>query len=121
MACRRINVAEWKPIKTAPKDGTWIAAIGHLRHGTPDTLKWKDGGWWNGYDNRDHEPTHWYPLPAADAVQAGVDIKASHLINELEYAVLARARDLPGSAEKLSEAKQAIRDALGVDVPGEGK
>jgi hypothetical protein len=56
--------------------------------------------------------------PNTDGVMASVDasIKASGLINDLEYAVLARAQGLPGSAEKLSDAKQAIRDAIG--VPG---
>lgn len=49
--------------------------------------------------------------------EARHSIDASHLINDLEYAVLARSQGLPGSAEKLSEAKQAIRTALGVAVP----
>lgn len=45
---------------------------------------------------------------------------ATRLIDELEYAVLARSQGLPGSAEKLSAAKQAIRDALAAPWPFTG-
>lgn len=51
-------------------------------------------------------------LGQAEPVDADASIKASHLINELEYAVLSRSQGLPGSAEKLSKAKQEIRAAL---------
>jgi hypothetical protein len=45
---------------------------------------------------------------------------ATRLIEDLEYAVLARSQGLPGSIEKLSAAKQAIRDALAAPWPFTG-
>lgn len=45
---------------------------------------------------------------------------ATRLIDDLEYAVLARSQGLPGSVEKLSAAKQAIRDALAAPWPFTG-
>jgi hypothetical protein len=44
------------------------------------------------------------------ALRASTD----RLINDLEWAVLARSKGLPGSSERLHAAKQAIRDAHGV-------
>lgn len=58
----------WKPIDTAPKDGT-VILLGHSEavfDGWWDTYDnaWVDGET-NGYgDLRSYDPTHWQPLPA---------------------------------------------------------
>lgn len=60
-------MSEWKPIETAPKDGTEIVA---LVSGVPYIVSWTTHGkqhaepWWRdreGYGLT--EPTHWMPLP----------------------------------------------------------
>jgi len=55
---------------------------------------------------------------AAPAEQPQGD--AARVIDDLEYAVLARAQGLPGSAEKLYAAKQAVRNALAAPWPFTG-
>jgi hypothetical protein len=72
---------EWKPIETAPKDGTWILVYGegtedegekrsvavaqytnYLNCETTDwhwQFAWYDGGYYGKFEN----PTHWMPLP----------------------------------------------------------
>jgi hypothetical protein len=71
---------KWKPIKTAPKDGTWFLAIGNEKlHDVVSwlpyevVLKWwaedADGVWYNGAMDEYYAPqhkrtlTHWMPLP----------------------------------------------------------
>ena len=79
----------WRPIETAPKDGTEILVCG----GTfSDDCDWSDTAYpysgyaivqWDGQDNghpweghpchdgdgyRNHAPTHWMPLPAPPAL-----------------------------------------------------
>lgn len=59
---------EWKPIETAPKDGTEVLLWGALKEGMHP---WKyigswfpsrDGGFWVAHALRIH-PTNWAPLP----------------------------------------------------------
>lgn len=76
---------EWKPIESAPKDGTWIVALTpeSIEEGWPSpyvfTTRWikqrseyweqidddtqrrrvLDSSHWDGYET----PTHWIPLP----------------------------------------------------------
>ena len=75
----------WRPIETAPKDGTDImlsngdvVTEGHWMHDEGGTTEYRDSdGRWIGQDDRDGfdgwidwhggmipEPTHWQPLPA---------------------------------------------------------
>jgi len=61
---------EWRPIATAPKDGTRILASGR-NYGLPGRgrhiviTSWNDG-WANEYEDDGGFPhlTHWQPLPA---------------------------------------------------------
>ena len=49
----------WKPIETAPKDGTriivWRPSAPDLRRVSGDY--WEKGTWW--YSRRDEQPSHW--------------------------------------------------------------
>lgn len=57
---------QWRPLSTAPTDGTCILvsdADGDVRQ-----AKWDKPGWWCGYDCYGNDafverPTHWMPLP----------------------------------------------------------
>ena len=68
---------EWQPIETAPKDGTKVLLFvdtGYEARIHPG--KWNDDRYakrprpyWDylyfqTMDSRDHQPTHWMPLPA---------------------------------------------------------
>lgn len=55
---------QWKPIETAPKDGTRILLnIDHGKHGDAVwTGLWADG-WIVSYGKPENTPTHWMPLP----------------------------------------------------------
>lgn len=53
---------EWRPIETAPRDGTPILVVvvpltGHSPH--VQIVSWSGG--WYPYDR---QPTHWQPLPS---------------------------------------------------------
>jgi hypothetical protein len=52
----------WRPIETAPKDGTEIIILGKW---TKDCSRaYWDGGLWQTYSGGHEEnPTHWMPLP----------------------------------------------------------
>lgn len=58
----------WRPIETAPKDGTWFLGF---HRGRCVIYRWsqrqfdKHGNGWDFTDNGLHSPTHWQPLPAA--------------------------------------------------------
>lgn len=65
--------AGWRPIATAPKDGT--SFLGHWQGGKYDcavrAVKFHNGKWWE--PNEDYlvrEPTHWMPLPAPPTSEA---------------------------------------------------
>lgn len=77
---------QWKPISTAPKDGTWIliyqpasmwqskraarqAVIRVAYWHQPANLS-HDGFWLGGHTYR---PTHWMPLPAPPGVRTADD------------------------------------------------
>jgi hypothetical protein len=63
------EIMRWRPIETAPKDGSSILAI--WRWGdNPDNgaethmvVRWC--GWWDAQGFTQPEPTHWMPLPPA--------------------------------------------------------
>jgi hypothetical protein len=58
-------MSEWKPIETAPKDGTWILIAAKDLH--PCDAQWaKDEnqeGWVDIGGFFSTQPTHWQPLP----------------------------------------------------------
>lgn len=73
----------WKPIETAPKDGTWILAVvagfvpavcrwdmhgrenGSFEHVEAETFA--EESHWQDYIDSTYpwEPTHWHPLPTS--------------------------------------------------------
>ena len=60
---------QWQPIKTAPKDGTWVIlfldVIGRsiCAYYSEAAGKWV-GTWCVRLNERLYNPTHWMPLPA---------------------------------------------------------
>ncbi len=73
-------MSDWRPIETAPKDGTRIIIFGSVTDMEPEPRM----GWWGDYDAAGElgEPlwvdddgseiegaTHWMPLPSPPEVQ----------------------------------------------------
>lgn len=71
---REAQEAGWRPIATAPQDGTsYLAAsaassvfLAHYANGVIDSSSWTDEG---GYEPR--HATHWMPLPPPPGVDGG--------------------------------------------------
>lgn len=73
----RADAPQWRPIETAPKDGTNVLLVN--RKGNMAAGLWMDSlsgsGWYlrggslrpDTFFNDHHGPTHWMPLPAAPA------------------------------------------------------
>ena len=64
----------WRPIETAPKDGTEILVCGPACSGFYFSVAcWKDRwqeSWWSDYEDEElFPPSHWMPLPAAPEPQ----------------------------------------------------
>ena len=61
-------LTEWRPIKTAPKDGTEVLgwpAVGRYNMDMPAPMAWDRGVWRMIAGEGDWmDPTHWMPLPA---------------------------------------------------------
>ena len=84
-----MNKADWRPIETAPKDGSWVLLCGGKCQGDEGDYDWRpvvaqwtdylngrlgqkyerwqfawyDGGYYGTYEG----PTHWLPLPDGPA------------------------------------------------------
>lgn len=64
-------MTKWRPIETAPKDGTWILGFRPLKEYCDqwEVWRWVETvgfvGWENAADTSDFcgHPTHWMPLP----------------------------------------------------------
>lgn len=65
-------MSEWRPIETAPKDGTWVLVCGNgwdvqmawfALNRRINKAYWKNSLEWDDYDLADKHPTHWMPLP----------------------------------------------------------
>lgn len=72
-------MAEWQPIETAPKDGTWVLVYGFINDGYQNECRITTAQWAKVLDYSDQycwryahyesghygqiEPTHWMPLP----------------------------------------------------------
>ena len=66
-----LEVSDWQPIDTAPKDGTLILGYEDLGGGVYRETKWEERRWvWyeiiDGYD-AEWNPSHWVPMPPPPA------------------------------------------------------
>lgn len=75
------NTLDWRPIETAPKDGsavlvwppTWRGVISVARWDTDYRTRGPGNPYWRRIDahavmdSRNNPPTHWAPLPAGPA------------------------------------------------------
>ncbi len=63
----------WKPIETAPMDGThFLAGQWFIEAGKPEfhcAVTWWSSTWGFGGDTRVEDPTHWMPLPEPPSTQ----------------------------------------------------
>lgn len=76
------EMVEWRPIETAPRDGTLILCLYPDRHGQGrlSLRYWAVGDWpssgrtegWSDQHRqlRKTDPTHWIPLPPAPGAEA---------------------------------------------------
>ena len=64
-------VASWRPIETAPRDGTWFIA---LQDGLTYPCQWVEqetdegpprAGWWDFFNDSFEDPTSWQPVASA--------------------------------------------------------
>lgn len=68
-ACIR-EMVEWRPIETAPRDGTPVLVIwkAYLPEVVCAVVMW-DGDQWREADDIVSGPTHWLPLPPAPGAE----------------------------------------------------
>lgn len=83
-----IELGEWLPIETAPRDGTWVLLAGghcdfdeesdaktrpvvgqwtNCRNGGHVQWHWQFAWYCGGYYGKYENPTHWMPLPPVSA------------------------------------------------------
>ena len=71
---RLLAATQWRPIETAPKDGTvivahdWHRGCGIYGHDETQLVSFKDGEWFGKDSYEIHYPTHWMPLPKPPGV-----------------------------------------------------
>jgi hypothetical protein len=71
IGCWNVRASVWRPIETAPKDGTEVLVYVHRRMGPLFMGATNSTGkqWWSR-NLGDVKPTHWMPLPAPPEVEA---------------------------------------------------
>jgi hypothetical protein len=57
------QVQRWRPIESAPKDGTFILGYRIGRAGPPAPCRYVVDAWSDAEDEPIIDPTHWMPLP----------------------------------------------------------
>ena len=63
----------WRPIESAPKNGSPILAVkdyGFGREPTYEVVRWKDDGWWFADDEYSLDADYWMPFPAFHTKEA---------------------------------------------------
>ncbi len=121
-------MSEWRPIATAPKDGTFVLLFVAGREAwCPTVGRWNDGQTYNSFGEILSEgwgdeittfhvpglnmPTHWMPLPAPPSTDdKTVDIverlRAADISGHGEYSAL--VREAADKIERLRSALQQI-------------
>lgn len=73
------EAAMWRPIETAPRDGTHVLVVNRLNPNIPPApVHWFDGAWSLSANQKAEysdwvwgQPTHWRPLPTPPAASPG--------------------------------------------------
>lgn len=80
---------EWRPIETAPKDGTFVLGyawecVDVQYNDNGMRVTWFERGSWQGFPwaSQGMKPTHWQPLPAPPKDTAWIDAAAAHDFND---------------------------------------
>jgi hypothetical protein len=72
MPASTASAAGWRPIETAPRDGTEVLVARKYANGNVAyavaawfTDQWRDAGLtgWGGMEGQDNQPSYWMPLP----------------------------------------------------------
>lgn len=98
--------AGWKPIESAPKDGTGILGYwntGALHDCNFRAVKFHRGAWWEtNEDYKVSQPTHWMPLPAAPgtppASAQDENMREGYPHDDPEFVALCREHAILGTA-----------------------
>jgi hypothetical protein len=81
------SVTGWRPIESAPRDGTLIICAGRYPNGVAyvDTVFWAHEHWWG---HKTDAPTYWQPLPSpplsAKDTSDGKEIPGNPKLNNAE-------------------------------------
>lgn len=57
------RAGEWRPIETAPRDGTEVLAFARVDTEPLVRVAWLNHGRWDDGTGLSLRPTHWVPLP----------------------------------------------------------
>lgn len=73
----------WRPIETAPRDGTWVLAIWSQSPRTIEAARvFGSGSWETGGEDGLRTPTHWMPLPSLPEPEPDDEAKAVELLRQ---------------------------------------
>lgn len=95
MSSEKKTPAEWQPIETAPRDGTWVLVF-HPGHQHGHVCSWdKIRRSWRLlggciFSGAGDEPTHWMPLPGPPPPPKTDEERAVELLREIVVVIVPR-------------------------------
>lgn len=117
-----LPVCQWKPIETAPKDGTWVLGFRptSFREDQIDTWQFVHRScdppiWINSADSNDEDeqPTHWMPLPPRpDDRTNGSEAQSGSLNHALPASLVSATDAVEAEREKVAFFNVVVCGAL---------